>query len=152
MIPKRIQKIHEIAFGIDLKRENLHCFTEAVISLDVLAGRVSDEEKKIVERMILRLYEYLETRCKVIREREFNERGEHGMDVNIDGQLFRGKVSHISKVMDGVFIFFEDEKGKARGKVFLNAGDCEIFMFYLMTKKRPAEKTTKKKDLETEKV
>ena len=152
MIPERIKKIHEIAFGVDLKKENLRCFTEAVISLDVLELRVSGEEKKIVERMILRLYEYLGARCKLIREREFKGRGVDEMDISIDGQLFRGKVSHISKVLDGCFLFFEDDMGKARGKVFLNAGDCEVLMFYLMSKKKPAKKTTKKKDLETVKV
>jgi len=154
MIQERIEKIYGIAFGINLKKENLHCFTEAVISLDQLEVRVSDSERKIIERMILRLYELLEIRCEKIRERENDKKGNE-MDIMLDGHVFRGKIYNIQKVMDGAFIHFEDMNGKKRGHIFFNAGDLRIFNYHFLPMKKSKGRYVKaeeKKDLETVEV
>jgi len=136
MIPTRIEKIHKITFGVDLKKENLRGFIEAIISLDVLAERLSENEKKIIERMILRLYEFLEIRCDVIRNRKNNIEVVKKMDIMLDGNLFRGKISIVSKVDGGMFLNFKDSIEKSRGHIFLNNADLKVVKSYL----KPEEK------------
>lgn len=122
MTTNRIDEINKITSGIVLKENNLTGYREAITALDELQKRCNETEKSVIERMILKLMEFLKIRIDKINERGKEKKG---MRVQIGGVIQNLLLSDVKRTPGGLFLYTCDEKYQCNGFIQIFPNELE---------------------------